>query len=82
MKRSVRRNLRQAGTAASAVLFTAVLIYTGLAGDGSDWKYHIQEQISEQAQQMYLPVLSWVNHTPGKGIGEWISAALRGARLR
>lgn len=72
MKRSVRRNLRQAGTAASAVLFTAVLIYTGLAGDGSDWKYHIQEQIFEQAQQMYLPVLSWVNRTPGKGIGEWI----------
>lgn len=72
MKRSVRRNLRQAGTAASAVLFTVFLIYTGLAGDGSDWKYHIQERIFDQAQQMYLPVLSWVNRTPEKGIGEWI----------
>lgn len=72
MKKSVRRNLRQAGTAASAVLFTVFLIYTGLAGDGSDWKYHIQERIFDQAQQMYLPVLSWVNRTPEKGIGEWI----------
>ena len=72
MKRSVRRNLRQAGTAASAVLFTVFLIYTGLAGDGIDWKYHIQERIFDQAQQMYLPVLSWVNRTPEKGIGEWI----------
>ena len=72
MKKSVRRNLRQAGTAASAVLFTVFLIYTGLAGDGIDWKYHIQERIFDQAQQMYLPVLSWVNRTPEKGIGEWI----------
>ena len=72
MKRSVRRNLRQAGTAASAVLFTVFLIYTGLAGDGSDWKYHIQERIFDQAQQMYLTLLSWVNRTPEKGIGEWI----------
>lgn len=72
MKKSVRRNLRQAGTAASAVLFTVFLIYTGLAGDGSDWKYHIQERIFDQAQQMYLPVLSWVNRTPEKRIGEWI----------
>ena len=72
MKRSVRRNLRQAGTAASAVLFTVFLIYTGIAGDGIDWKYHIQERIFDQAQQMYLPVLSWVNRTPEKGIGEWI----------
>ena len=72
MKRTARRNLRQAGTAASAVLFTVFLIYTGLAGDGSDWKYHIQERIFDQAQQMYLPVLSWVNRTPEKGIGEWI----------
>ena len=72
MKRSARRNLRQAGTAASAVLFTVFLIYTGLAGDGSDWKYHIQERILDQAQQMYLPVLSWGNRTPEKGIREWI----------
>ena len=72
MKKSVRRNLRQAGTAASAVLFTVFLIYTGIAGDGIDWKYHIQERIFDQAQQMYLPVLSWVSRTPEKGIGEWI----------
>ena len=72
MNRSVRRNLRQAGTAASAVLFTVFLIYTGLAADGGDWKYHIQERILDQAQQMYLPVLSWGNRTPEKGIGEWV----------
>ncbi len=65
------RNLRQAGTAAFAVLFTVFLIYTGMAGN-RDWKYYIQEQIMDNAQSMYLPVLSWVNSTPGKSIGEWI----------
>ena len=72
MKKSVRRNLRQAGTAASAVLFTVFLIYTAFSEDGSDWKYHIQKRVLLQAQQMYLPALSWVNRAPEKGIDEWI----------
>lgn len=72
MKRSVRKNLRQAGAAASAVLFTVFLVYTGLTGSGGDWKYHLQKQILDHAQEMYLPVLTWVNRTPEKGIGEWV----------
>ena len=72
MKRSARRNLRQAGTAASAVLFTVFLIYTGIAGHGRVWKYYVQKQIMDNAQKMYLPALSWVNRTPEKGIREWI----------
>lgn len=72
MKRTARRNLRQAITAASAAIFTAFLIYTAFSEDGSDWKYHIQKRILLQAQQMYLPALSWVNRAPEKGIDEWI----------
>ena len=72
MKRSVRRNLRQAGTAASAVLFIVFLICTGLAEDGGGWIYHLQKQILNTSQEMYMPVLTWVNRTPGKGPGEWI----------
>ena len=72
MKRSARRNLRQAGTAASAVLFTVFLIYTGIAGHGRYWKYYVQKQIMDNAQKMHLPALSWVNRTPEKGIREWI----------
>lgn len=72
MKRTARRNLRQAITAASAAIFTTFLIYTAFSEDGSDWKYHIQKRILLQAQQMYLPALSWVNRTPEKGIDEWI----------
>lgn len=72
MKRTARRNLRQAITAASAAIFTTFLIYTAFSEDGSDWKYHIQKRILLQAQQMYLPALSWVNRAPEKGIDEWI----------
>ena len=72
MKRSVRRNLRQAGTAASAVLFIVFLICTGLAEDEGGWIYHLQKQILNTSQEMYMPVLTWVNRTPGKGPGEWI----------
>ena len=72
MDRSVRRNLRQAGTAASAVLFSAFLLYTGMAGKSGDWEYHFQKQVMENAEKMYLPALTWVNRTPDKEIGEWI----------
>ena len=71
MKRTARRNLRQAITAASAAIFTAFLIYTAFSEDGSDWKYHIQKRILLQAQQMYLPALSWVNRAPATGIIEY-----------
>ena len=72
MKQSVRRNLRQAGTAASAVLFTVFVIYTGSGGLNGEWKYHVQEKIFAKAEEMYLPAFSWVNRTPGQAAGEWV----------
>ena len=50
-ERSVRRNLSQAGTAASAVLFIVFLICTGLAEDGGGWIYHLQKQILNTSQR-------------------------------
>lgn len=72
MDRLVRKNLRQAGTAASAVFFTVFLLYTGMAGKSGDWTYYFQKQVMENAEKMYLPVLTWTNRTPDKEIGEWI----------
>ena len=72
MNSSVRKNLRQAGAGASAVLLTAFLLYTGVAGKNADWEYYLQKQVMESAEKMYLPVFAWVNRTPDKGIEEWI----------
>ena len=72
MKQSVRRNLRQAGTAASAVLFAVFIIYTGSGGLSGEWKYHVQEGIFAKAEEMYLPAFCWVNRPPGQEAGEWV----------
>ena len=72
MNSSVRKDLRQAGAGASAVLLTAFLLYTGVAGKNADWEYYLQKQVMESAEKMYLPVFAWVNRTPDKGIEEWI----------
>lgn len=68
----IRKNLRQAVTAASVIFFIAFLVYTGMAGKNVSWRYCFQKQVMENAEKMYLPALAWVNRTPDKKIGEWI----------
>ncbi len=71
MDRQIKKNLKQAAAAVSALLLTVFVIYTGAGGAG-DWRYHMQKQISFSASETYLPVFTWVNRTPGQGIEEWL----------
>lgn len=72
MKKTFSENFRQAGAAFTAALFIIFLIYTGQKGYAGEWRYHLQKELLLHAQETFLPVLAWVNRTPGKDAGEWI----------
>mgnify|MGYP001027382164 CR=1 FL=1 len=45
-----------------------------IMADGFDgnWRYHFQKQLFTNVEEMYMPGLAYLNHTPGKGVQEWV----------
>lgn len=72
MERTTGTNIRYAGTVLMTVVLAALIIYTGIAGNGSDWRYSLGRQITEQARRIYMPVLAWQAEVSGSGRGKWL----------
>lgn len=66
------KNLRQGGTGAFLFLLTAVVLWITADGFGGNWRYNFQERILKNAEEMYMPGLSFLNRTPGKHLSEYI----------
>ncbi|MCC2253225.1 stage II sporulation protein P [Ruminococcus sp. CLA-AA-H200] len=72
MDRLRKRNFRQAGTAALAAVLLFCTLCISSEGFGKNWRYGIQKQILTKAQEIYMPVFTWVNRTPGEEPLEWV----------
>lgn len=71
MERTTGTNIRHAWTVLLTAVLAALIIYTGIAGNGTDWKYSLSKRLAGYAGQIYLPALAWQADVSGSR-GEWI----------
>lgn len=71
MNRS-ERTRHKAHTAAAFILAVFCLVISGFSGTGDEWKYRLQKQFLENAEELYMPSLAWMNREAGPDLSEWI----------
>ena len=67
-----RKLFRQPKAAAYAVLLAVSAVWIGAEGFGESWRYEFQEKLLTNAEEMYMPGLSYLNRTPEKDVNELI----------
>lgn len=67
-----RKRFRQTKAAAPALFLTACIVWIMAGGSRGSWRYDFQNQILAGAEEMYMPVLAYLNRAPEKGIKEWV----------
>lgn len=72
MEQWKRRNLRQTKMTAYTVLLAVCITWIGAEGFGENWRYRFQKQLLKNAEEMYMPGLSYLNRTPDQGMFEWV----------
>ncbi len=72
MEQWKRRNLRQTKMTAYTVLLAVCITWIGAEGFGENWRYRFQKELLKNAEEMYMPGLSYLNRTPDQGISEWV----------
>lgn len=65
-----RKPFRQPKAAAYAVLLAVSAVWIGAEGFGESWRYEFQEKLLTNAEEMYMPGLSYLNRTPEKDVNE------------
>ena len=67
-----RKPFRQPKAAAYAVLLAVSAVWIGAEGFGESWRYEFQEKLLTNAEEMYMPGLSYLNRTPEKDVNELV----------
>lgn len=67
-----RKLFRQPKAAAYAVLLAVSAVWIGAEGFGESWRYEFQEKLLTNAEEMYMPGLSYLNRTPEKDVNELV----------
>ena len=67
-----RKPFRQPKAAAYAVLLAVSAVWIGAEGFGESWRYECQEKLLTNAEEMYMPGLSYLNRTPEKDVNELV----------
>ena len=67
-----RKPFRQPKAAAYAVLLAVSAVWIGAEGFAESWLYEFQEKLLTNAEEMYMPGLSYLNRTPEKDVNELV----------